>query len=135
MIMVSLSEKYQIEGKIMPTLADVQAELARLKKENEREHVARAKSYDMHGGDNPAPTEQPMPKIIAQFGDWAVTPFGVECLSAPYQIQWDSLLDPVIEDDFWLEKLYDKSFVSDLHDLAEVLRVGRHIHHYLQDQS
>lgn len=119
----------------MPTIDDVQTELARLKKENERESIARAKSYDMHGGDNPAPTEPPMPKIIAQFGEWAVTPFGVECLSAPYQIQWDSLLDPVIQDDFWLEKLYDKSFVSDLHDVAEAIRVGRHIHTYLQNQS
>lgn len=119
----------------MPTMDDVQAELARLKKEHERESVARAKSHDMHGGDNPAPTEAPMPKIIAQFGDWAVTPFGIECLTAPYQIQWDSLLDPVIEDSFWLEKLYNKDFVSDLHDLAEVLRVGRHIHTYLQYPS
>ncbi len=116
----------------MPTSDDLQAELARLQSENEREAQARAKSYDMHGGDNPAPNEPPMPTIIAQFGDWAVTPFGVECLTAPYQIQWDSLLDPVTKDDFWLEKLVEKSFVNNLRDVAEAIRIGRQIHRYLQ---
>ena len=119
----------------MPTNEDLQAELERLKQENEREKIARAKSYDMHGGDDPAPNEEPMPEIIAQFGDWAVTPFGVECLTSPYQIQWDSLLDPITKDTFWLEKLYNKPFVSDLHDVAEAIRIGRHIHRYLQGIS
>lgn len=119
----------------MPTTDDLQAELERLARENVRETAARAKSYDMHGGDNPAPTEQPMPKIIAQFGDWAVTPFGVECLTFPYQIQWDSLLDPITTDNFWLEKLYDKPFVTHLHDVAEAIRIGRHIHGYLQNND
>lgn len=112
---------------------ELQAELDRLQAENIREAQARAKSYDMHGGDNPAPNEEPMPEIIAQFGDWAVTPFGVECLTAPYQIQWDSLLDPVTKDDFWLEKLHGKSFVNNLRDVAEAIRIGRQIHRYLQD--
>ena len=119
----------------MPTKKDLETELKRLKQERKREKVARAKSYDMHGGDNPAPTELPMPKIIAQFGNWAVTPFGVECLTFPFQIQWDSLLDPVTGDDFWLEKLYKKPFISNLHDVAEAIRVGRHIHRYLQDDN
>lgn len=119
----------------MPTKADLKAELERLEMEKEREGIAREKSYDMHGGDDPAPNEEPMPEIIAQFGDWAVTPFGVECLTHPYQIQWDSLLDPIARDKFWLEKLYHKPFVSDLHDLAEAIRIGRHIHRYLQGQN
>ncbi len=118
----------------MPTKADLKAELQRLEDENERETLARAKSYDMHGGDDPAPNEEPMPEIIAQFGDWAVTPFGVECLTFPYQIQWDSLLDPVTKDKFWLEKIYDKHFVTELRDVAEAIRTGRHIHRYLQDK-
>jgi len=118
----------------MPTKADLKAELQRLQVENERATLARAKSHDMHGGDDPAPNEEPMPEIIAQFGDWAVTPFGVECLTFPYQIQWDSLLDPVTEDKFWLEKIYDKDFVTNLHDVAEAIRTGRHIHRYLQSQ-
>ena len=119
----------------MPTSEDLKAELSRLKRENEREKLARAKSHDMHGGDNPAPTELPMPEIIAQFGDWAVTPFGVECLTTAYQIQWDSLLDPVIDDAFWLENLYNKPFISILRDVAEAIRVGRHIHRYLQNDE
>ena len=112
----------------MPIMDDVQAELERLKKEHERESVARAKSYDMHGGDNPAPTEAPMPKIIAQFGDWAVTPFGVECLTAPYQIQWDSLLDPVIEDSFWLEKLYNNEELLNKVKLNAIKTINNNFH-------
>ncbi|MGJ3239260.1 MAG: hypothetical protein ACFE0Q_11185 [Anaerolineae bacterium] len=111
---------------------ELQAELDRLKAERQREKEARAKSYDMHGGDHRSPMEAPMPTIIAQFGEWAVTPFGVECLTAAYQIQWDSLLDPVTPDTFWLEKLYHKDFVHHLHDLAEAIRIGRQIHQYLQ---
>lgn len=112
--------------------ATIQAELERLKAEYTRQEAARAKSYDMHGGDNRAPHEPPMPKIIAQFGDWAVTPFGVECLTYAYQIQWDSLLDPVTRDSYWLENLGTKDFVANLHDVAEAIRVGRQVHRYLQ---
>lgn len=119
----------------MPSEADLQAELERLEEESKREAIAREKSYDMHGGDNPAPTEKPMPTIIAQFGDWAVTPFGVECLTYAYQIQWDSLLDPLTTDEFWMEKIYSKPFVSDLRDVAEAIRVGRQIHQYLQNNK
>lgn len=119
----------------MPTKEDLQQELQRLAVEDERESNARAKSYDMHGGDDRAPNEEAMPEIIAQFGDWAVTPFGVECLTHPYQIQWDSLLDPVTQDKFWLEKIYNKPFITDLHDVAEAIRIGRHIHAYLQNQN
>lgn len=118
----------------MTTDKELKAELERLEKEATKEAEARAKSYDMHGGDNRAPHEPPMPTIIAQFGIWAVTPFGVECLTHPYQIQWDSLLDTVVKDDFWLEKLVEKDFVDNLHDVAEAIRVGRHIHHYLQNE-
>src|SRR5687768_18095666 len=46
----------------------------------------------------------PVPTIITQFGEWAVTPFGVECLTYAYQIQWDSLTDPVTDDDYWLDR-------------------------------
>lgn len=122
------------KGRIMLTEHDVQAELKRLAELDEYEAAARAKSYDMHGGDNPAPTEKPMPKIIAQFGDWAVTPFGVECLTYAFEIQWDSLLDPVTSDTFWLEKLSKKHFVTNLRDLSTAIRAGRQIHHYLQEE-
>lgn len=111
---------------------DLRYELKRLEVEREREEIARAKSYDMHGGDNRNPMEDPMPTIIAQFGDWAVTPFGVECLVYPYKIQWDSLVDPVVGDDFWLEKLANKDWVGQLRDFTEALRIGRQIHTYLQ---
>mgnify|MGYP000429649350 CR=1 FL=1 len=47
---------------------DVEAELARIAKIYQQEKIAREKSYDMHGGDNPSPTEEAMPQIIAQFG-------------------------------------------------------------------
>lgn len=117
----------------MSELNDFEYELQRLESEKEREAIARAKSYDMHGGDDRNPLEDPMPKIIAQFGDWAVTPFGVECLVYPYQIQWDSILDRVTGDDFWLEKLSGKSWVVQLRDFTEALRVGRQIHRYLHD--
>ena len=118
----------------MPVEKDlVKAELARLEADYTREKEARDKAYDMHGGDNPLPMEKPMPKIIAQFGDWAVTPFGVECLTYAYQIQWDSILDPVTRDVFWLENLATKSFVNNIHDVAEAIRVGRQVHHYLQN--
>lgn len=116
----------------MPTQEDLNAELRRLADENEREAIARQKSYDMHGGDHRAPNEPEMPEIIAQYGDWAVTPDGVECLTHPYEIQWDSLLDPVTGDEFWLEKLHDKPYVSNLRDLSEAIRTGRLVHRYLQ---
>lgn len=114
----------------MPTKQDVMDELARLQTEREREETARQKAYDMHGGDNPSEMEEHMPQIIAQFGEWAVTPFGVECLIYPYQIQWDSLLDDVIDDVFWLEKVSRYDFVN-LPDFADAIRVGRQIHAHL----
>lgn len=115
----------------MPSPEEFEFELNRLAYEKEREARAREKSYDMHGGDNRNPIEEPMPTIIAQFGDWAVTPFGVECLVYPYQIQWDSLTDTVTGDDYWLEKLAGKDWVVELRDFTEALRVGRQIHRYL----
>ncbi len=116
----------------MATQDDYLRETERLKAERAREAEALAKCYDMHGGDNPGPNEKPMPTIIAQFGTWAVTPFGVECLTFAYQIQWDSILDPHIDDDYWLSNLAKKEWVN-LHDFAEALRHGRRIHHYLQN--
>lgn len=110
---------------------DYEHELARLQAEDERELAARRKSYDMHGGDHASPLEQPMPTIITQFGEWAVTPFGVECLVYPYQIQWDSLTDPTTTDEFWLKNLSRKEWVN-LRDFTEAMRHGRRIHHYLQ---
>ena len=115
----------------MPNPEEFDYELKRLETEKEREAIARAKSYDMHGGDNRNPLEDPMPIIIAQFGDWAVTPDGVECLVYPYKIQWDSLVDSVVGDDFWLEKLASKEWIDQLRDFTEALRVGRQIHEYL----
>jgi hypothetical protein len=111
---------------------DALHELARLRMEAAREEAARQKAYDMHGGDARNPIESEMPRLIAQFGEWAVTPFGVECLTYPYQIQWDSLLDPVIGDDYWLQNLAKKEWVN-LHDFAEAMRCGRQIHRYLQN--
>ena len=81
--------------------------------------------------DWPGPNEEPVPYIIAQFGEWAVTPHGIECLVYPYKIQWDSIIDDVIEDDYWLKNLAKKDWVN-LYDFAEVLRHGRQIHRYLQ---
>jgi len=98
----------------------------------DEELKARQASYDMHGGDARAPFEKEMPQIITQFGDWAVTPHGVECLTYPYQIQWDSLTDPIVGDEFWLEKLADKDWVNIQHAM-EAIRHGRRIHRYLQE--
>jgi hypothetical protein len=120
-----------VKGVFMPTAEEFEYELERLAAEEARERRARAKSYDMHGGDHRNPMEEPMPIIIAQFGDWAVTPFGVECLVYPYQIQWDSLTDTVTGDDYWLEKLAGKDWVVQLRDFTEALRVGRQVHRYL----
>lgn len=114
----------------MASHEDYLAERERLIALEEREELARRKSYEMHGGDFPSPTEPRMPTIITQCGEWAVTPFGVECLVYPYQIQWDSLLDTVVPDDFWLEKLALKDWVN-LNDFMEALRHGRQIHRYL----
>ncbi len=115
----------------MANPADYDREMQRLQALYEREEAARAKAHDMHGGDHPSPTEPEMPTIITQFGEWAVTPFGIECLVYPYTIQWDSIVDPVISDDFWLEKLANKAWVN-LRDFAEALHHGRQIHRYLQ---
>jgi hypothetical protein len=118
----------------VPTKQDVVNELARMQTEHDREELARQKAHDMHGGDNAMKIEKRMPEIIAQFGEWAVTPFGVECLVHPYQIQWDSLLSDVIDDVFWLEKVSKYSFVN-LHDFADAIRVGRQIHSYLHREE
>ncbi len=111
-----------------------QRQLRRMAEESRREAQARAKAHDMHGGDTPAPTEPPPPTIIAQFGEWAVTPFGVECLVYPYQIQWDSLLDDKVNDEFWLRNLAGKPWVN-LDDFADALRHGRQIHRYLRHEG
>ena len=114
----------------MATQVDYEREMARLEAEYAREQQARDKCYDMHGGDYPAPNEEPVPTIIAQFGDWAVTPHGIECLVYPYKIQWDSILDEVTGDDYWLKNLAKKEWVN-LYDFTEALRHGRQIHRYL----
>lgn len=116
----------------MATQADYENETARLREEAIREQLALEKAHDMHGGDLPGPNESPVPRIITQFGEWAVTPFGVECLVYPYQIQWDSLTDPVIDDDYWLQNLSKKEWVN-LRDFVDALRHGRQIHRYLND--
>lgn len=115
----------------MATPDDFPAQSEHLKLLKERELLARWKAYDMHGGDNPGPNEQPMPTIITQCGEWAVTPFGVECLVYPYTIQWDSILDPVVDDDYWLRTMAQKEWVK-LEDFAAALHHGRKIHRYLQ---
>jgi hypothetical protein len=109
-------------------------ELARIAYEKVRAQAALKKARDRFGGENPAPIEPPMPAIIAQFGEWAVTPFGLECLTHPYEIQWDSITDDRVGDAFWLEKLSSKAWVN-LMDFAEALRHGRTIHRYLQGIS
>lgn len=107
-------------------------ETERLAYETEREAAARAKAHDMHGGDFPSSVEPEMPTIIAQFGEWAVTPFGVECLVYPYQIQWDSIVDSVVGDEYWLKYLSMKDWVN-LEDFMNAIRRGREIHRYLQN--
>ncbi len=109
-------------------------EIARLLQEQNREHQALRIAQERHGGDNPMPGEPPVPTIITQFGDWAVTPFGVECLTHAYQIQWDSLTDNRVDDHFWLSNLAKKDWVN-LYDFAEAIRHGRKIHRFLQGLS
>lgn len=114
----------------MAVYEDYQREMARLESVRDTERAARQKFYEMHGGDNPHPYEPPMPRIIAQFGEWAVTEFGIECLTHPYEIQWDAITDSVIDDEYWLRNLAKKDWVK-LDDFAEALRHGRRIHAFL----
>ncbi|GEM_PF-1715723 len=116
----------------MATQQDYIHEKKRLEELDKREMEARLKSFDMHGGAHPGPNEKPMPSIITQFGTWAVTPFGVECLVYPYEIQWDSITDPITGDDYWLKHLANKEWVN-LHDFANALHHGRKIHRFLQN--
>lgn len=113
---------------------DYEREISRLKEETMREQNALRIAYERHGGDNPLPTEPGVPAIIAQFGEWVVTPFGVECLTQAYQIQWDSLTDSVTDDEYWLRHLAKKDWVN-LHDFIEAVRHGRTIHRFLQGIS
>ena len=117
----------------MATHDDRTRESNRLKMLKWRERDARRKAYDMHGGDRPGPGERPMPPIITQCGTWAVTPFGVECLVHPYEIQWDSITDPIVGD-YWLHNLAKKDWVI-LEDFANALHHGRKIHAFLQGLS
>lgn len=115
----------------MATEDDVQHEMYRLKMLKWRERDARNKAYDMHGGDRPGPGERPVPAIITQCGTWAVTPLGIECLVRPYEIQWDSITDPLVGDDYWLNNVGIKDWVV-LEDFANALHHGRKIHAFLQ---
>lgn len=110
---------------------DLQREMNRLRMLKWRERDARRKAYDMHGGDRPGPGERPLRPIITQCGTWAVTPFGVECLVHPYEIQWDSITDPRVDDDYWLRYLAKKDWII-LEDFANALHHGRKIHAFLQ---
>lgn len=118
----------------MATPDDYERELTRLMELKAREQQALRVAYERHGGDRPLPTEPGVPAIIAQFGEWVVTPFGVECLTSAYEIQWDSLTDPVTDDEYWLRHLSKKDWVN-LHDFIEAVRHGRTIHRFLQDIS
>jgi hypothetical protein len=115
----------------MATYDDYLIQKALLEQRQQRETQARVKAYDMHGGHHPGPNEQPMPHIITQCGTWAVTPFGIECLVYPYEIQWDAITDPVTDDDYWLHNLSKKDWVN-LEDFADVLHHARKIHRFLQ---
>lgn len=44
--------------------------------------------------------------VLARFGQWAVTLYGVECLSEPYWIEWDRVNDPD-----WLDHMRRKRWV------------------------
>lgn len=118
----------------MAIYEDYEREMARLNQEKERENQALRIAQERHGGENPMPGEPPVPTIITQFGDWAVTPFGVECLTNAYEIQWDSLTDERVDDEFWLSNLAKKEWVN-LRDFADALRHGRKIHRFLQGLS
>lgn len=118
----------------MASHEEIAREAYRLKMLRWRERDARNKSYDMHGGDRPGPGERPMPAIITQYGTWAVTPFGIECLVRPYEIQWDSITDPVVDDNYWLNNVGTKDWVV-LEDFANALHHGRKIHAFLQGIS
>ncbi len=118
----------------MASHEDYERELQRLAEEHAREQAALHIAHERHGGENPLPTEPGVPAIIAQFGEWAVTPFGVECLTNAYQIQWDSLTDPITDDEYWLRHLAKREWVN-LHDFIEAVRHGRTIHRFLQGLS
>lgn len=118
----------------MATQDDYVRETERLAEIKERERTALRIAQERHGGANPMPGEPSVPAIIAQFGDWAVTPFGVECLTNAYQIQWDSITDAKVDDDFWLSNLSKKDWVN-LEEFINALHQGRKIHRYLQGLS
>lgn len=117
----------------MATEADYTTQTERIAAEEQRNQKALAKARDLHGGDT-HPGAAPFPTIITQFGTWAVTEFGVECLVSAYQIQWDSLTDKRFDLDFWLRNLSKKEWVN-LQDFADALRHGRAIHHYLHREE
>jgi hypothetical protein len=118
----------------MATRDDYLTQKARLADLEQIEIQARLKSFDMHGGNQPHPHERPMPTIITQCGTWAVTPEGIECLVYPYEIQWDSITDPITDDEYWLSNLAKKDWVN-LKDFADALHHGRKIHRFLKGVS
>lgn len=115
----------------MATYQDYIEQSARLEAEKEREDEALQIAHVRHGGDHRAPYEPPVPTIITQFGTWAVTEYGIECLTHAHQIQWDAVLDERTDDDYWLRNMSRHDWVN-LLDFVEALRHGRRIHSYLQ---
>ncbi len=65
------------------------------------------------------------PTIITQFGRWAITPSGVECLNQFYAIPADELNYD------WIRHLSNHEWVDDLHEFAMALYHARAIHTYL----
>lgn len=69
------------------------------------------------------------PDIITQFGTWAVTEFGVECLTNSYHIDADRL-----EQTDWQSHMSKKEWVN-MADFVLALYHGRKIHRYLKSVS
>lgn len=67
------------------------------------------------------------PVIITQVGRWAITEYGLECLTELYHINANALFQ-----DHWIEHMGGKNWVDDLEDFTAALYHARAIHSYLR---
>jgi len=64
-------------------------------------------------------TRRELPAILKRFGEWAVTPEGIECLTLQYSITKDSFDEPD-----WIDHLAQKTWVNK-DDLRKALVAGQ----------
>lgn len=69
------------------------------------------------------------PVIITQFGRWAVTEAGIECLGND-RVSYYYILAETLNDD-WIGHMCEKPWVTDLEDFTRALYHARAIHRYL----